>query len=221
WGYRTYKTQAELQRHYRDLIINLQPLLGNGLAAAIYTQTTDVEGEVNGLMTYDRAIINLDVDKTAQMHQRLYRSDILVTRNPVVPTSEEKGQMWKYTNTKPADAWIQPAFDDGTWNLGEGGFGTKGTPGSVVRTEWKTDNIWLRRTFELKNLTFTDLYFRLHHDEDVEVYINGKPVLKRPGFVGRYIEVEVDAEARKALKMGVNTLAVHCKQTTGGQYIDV
>ena len=41
----------------------LHPLIGRGLAAAVYTQTTDVEVEVNGLMTYDREIIKLDVDR--------------------------------------------------------------------------------------------------------------------------------------------------------------
>jgi aminoglycoside/choline kinase family phosphotransferase len=43
----------------------------HGLAAAIYTQTTDVEGEVNGLMTYDRKVIKYDVDKLAHWHKRI------------------------------------------------------------------------------------------------------------------------------------------------------
>ena len=42
-----------------------------GLAAAIYTQTTDVEGEINGLMTYDRKVIKFDAAKLAEMHHRL------------------------------------------------------------------------------------------------------------------------------------------------------
>ncbi|NIP94278.1 MAG: beta-galactosidase, partial [Akkermansiaceae bacterium] len=54
WGYRTYKSKEELHRNYETLIKKLGGLIPRGLAAAIYTQTTDVEGEVNGLMTYDR-----------------------------------------------------------------------------------------------------------------------------------------------------------------------
>jgi len=47
------------------------------------------------------------------------------------------------------EGWAAPGFDDSGWPRGPGGFGTKITPNSVVRTEWKTPAIWLRRTFEL------------------------------------------------------------------------
>jgi len=63
WGYRGYETAQELTDAYRDLIKNLHPLIEEGLAAAVYTQTTDVETEVNGLMTYDRAVIKMDVEE--------------------------------------------------------------------------------------------------------------------------------------------------------------
>ncbi|MCK4300689.1 MAG: beta-galactosidase, partial [Planctomycetes bacterium] len=52
WGYRNFKTKDELAAAYSNLISRLHPMIGRGLAAAVYTQTTDVEGEVNGLMTY-------------------------------------------------------------------------------------------------------------------------------------------------------------------------
>ena len=71
WGYRTFEDRAKLQAGYEDLMQKLEPLVQQGLAAAIYTQTTDVEGEVNGLMTYDRKVIKLDVDKLAQWHKRI------------------------------------------------------------------------------------------------------------------------------------------------------
>jgi len=54
WGYRNYKTKDELVAAYSNLIAKLRPLIAKGLAAAVYTQTTDVEGEVNGYLTYDR-----------------------------------------------------------------------------------------------------------------------------------------------------------------------
>src|SRR5690606_25846617 len=53
WGYRTYKTKEKLAEVYFDLLEQLKPLIDKGLSAAVYTQTTDVESEVNGLMTYD------------------------------------------------------------------------------------------------------------------------------------------------------------------------
>ena len=74
WGYRTFDDQAKLQTAYEGLIEKLAPLVQQGLAAAIYTQTTDVEGEVNGLMTYDRKVMKFDVAKLAQLHRNLIQS---------------------------------------------------------------------------------------------------------------------------------------------------
>jgi hypothetical protein len=71
WGYRTFNTREELQSAYTKLLEDLEPLVVKGLAAAIYTQTTDVEGEVNGLMTYDRKELKFDASKLKAMHQHL------------------------------------------------------------------------------------------------------------------------------------------------------
>jgi hypothetical protein len=71
WGYRTFNTREELQSAYAKLLADLEPLVVKGLSAAIYTQTTDVEGEVNGLMTYDRKELKFDAAKLQAMHQRL------------------------------------------------------------------------------------------------------------------------------------------------------
>lgn len=74
WGYRTYKTKEELHAHYAELIKLLKPLVEKGLAAAIYTQTTDVEGEVNGLTTYDREVVKFDPDTLKKMHAEIYEA---------------------------------------------------------------------------------------------------------------------------------------------------
>ena len=49
-----------------------------------------------------------------------------------------KPDAWRYTTQKPADGWEKPEFDDSSWKSGEGGFGTEGTPGAVVKTEWNS-----------------------------------------------------------------------------------
>jgi beta-galactosidase/beta-glucuronidase len=71
WGYRTFADQSALQAGYEDLMQKLEPLVKQGLAAAVYTQTTDVEGEVNGLMTYDRKVLKYDAAKLAEWHRRI------------------------------------------------------------------------------------------------------------------------------------------------------
>ncbi len=61
WGYRNFKDVPTLTAAYSNLISKLLPMIDKGLSAAVYTQTTDVEIEVNGLMTYDRAVIKMNV----------------------------------------------------------------------------------------------------------------------------------------------------------------
>ena len=73
WGYRTYETQEQLQHEYEQLLAKLPDLIKRGLAAAVYTQTTDVEIEVNGLMTYDRKVNKLNASRTRALHEKLYR----------------------------------------------------------------------------------------------------------------------------------------------------
>ena len=74
WGYKTFEDRAALQAAYEGLIEKLAPLVKNGLSAAIYTQTTDVEGEINGLMTYDRKVVKFDAARLAELHRKLIQS---------------------------------------------------------------------------------------------------------------------------------------------------
>jgi beta-galactosidase/beta-glucuronidase len=73
WGYRSYETRQDLQQAYFQLIDQIPALIQKGLSAAIYTQTTDVEIEVNGLMTYDREIIKMNVEAIRKKNQSLYQ----------------------------------------------------------------------------------------------------------------------------------------------------
>ena len=73
WGYVNIKNQKDLVASYLGLIENLKPLIVKGLAAAIYTQTTDVEGEINGVMTYDRKVVKLNDKKVLKAHQELLK----------------------------------------------------------------------------------------------------------------------------------------------------
>ena len=219
WGYRSYETKEALTAAYEQLIHRLRPLIGDGLTAAVYTQTTDVEIEVNGFMTYDREVIKLDPARTAKLHAKLFGPPPKVIA--VVPTSQKQPQTWRYTTEKPADGWEQPGFNDSTWKEGPGGFGEGTTPNSKVRTPWKTSDIWLRRTVDVPAGGTSGLSLDIHHDEDVEVYINGTQVFSAKGFITDYSIVPLEDKLAAALKPGKNTIAVHCLQKAGGQYIDV
>jgi len=72
FGYRFYETRQELTAAYLALLENeLQPLIAQGLAAAVYTQTTDVEIEINGYLTYDRKVEKMDAEKLRTAHHAL------------------------------------------------------------------------------------------------------------------------------------------------------
>lgn len=218
WGYRTYKTPEELREAYHVLMVRMHPLIGKGMAAAVYTQTTDVEIEVNGLMTYDRAVIKFDLAETAKWHKALFGP--VPEYAELIPTSEKAPQTWKYTTAQPADEWAKPEFDPKDWKSGPGGFGTATTPGTVVGTEWTTKDIWARRTFELKDVPTGAVMLRVHFDEDAEVYVNGVLAARLAGYATSYGEVPMTAAAKKVLKPGTNVLAVRAKNAGGGQYID-
>jgi hypothetical protein len=74
WGYRSFEDADSLTAAYLDLIKKMIPLVRDGLAAAVYTQTTDVEIEVNGLMTYDREVIKMDAEKIGDANKSLINS---------------------------------------------------------------------------------------------------------------------------------------------------
>jgi hypothetical protein len=74
WGYRSFATAEELTEAYLGLIEKLKPLIAGGVSAAVYTQTTDVEVEVNGLMTYDRAVIKMDKERASKANKSVYES---------------------------------------------------------------------------------------------------------------------------------------------------
>ena len=140
----------------------------------------------------------------------------------LVPTAETQPRTWKYATEKPGPGWMAPEFDDSAWKSGPAGFGTPETPGAIVGTAWNTADIWARTEFTVADpAKIGSALLRLHHDDDAEVYVNGVQAVALRRFSTSYEEQPLSAEARSALKPGKNTLAVHCKQKSGGQYIDV
>jgi len=74
WGYVKYRTSGEVTQAYLDLADKLKVLIRRGFSAAIYTQTTDVECEVNGLMTYDRKVIKMDTARISKVNREICNS---------------------------------------------------------------------------------------------------------------------------------------------------
>jgi hypothetical protein len=216
----SYATLLERYTQYADMLVDFKS--NKGLSAAVYTEITDVEMELNGLITYDRKIVKGYAKDFYAVNRRIINEYRYYT--PLAPTSEETPQAWKYTTAQPAATWMNPDFNDAAWTAGNGGFGTDITPGAVIGTLWSSNDIWLRRTFTLSANALDrgeTPVLRLHHDEDCQVYINGVKALDLTGYTSAYAYYNITPEAKAALVPGgENTLAVHCKQVAGGQYID-
>jgi len=226
WGYQGTAGRDDLTEKYVRLLRRTFRLRDKpGLSAAVYTQTTDVETECNGLMTYDRAVLKVDAGKVGAANRGEFPQ---VTT--FVPTAEGispgQGPKWRYTLEKPAPGWEAPTFDDSQWRQGAAGFGAQGTPGAVIGTEWNRTEIWLRRTFDVPagvNPGSLKGGARLvvHHDEDVVVYVNGVKALEEKGYTTDYVMYPMSATVVGGLRPSGNVLAVHCRQTGGGQFVDV
>ena len=219
WGYVSYDNAEALSDAYVNLLTSLRPLIGQGLAAAVYTQTSDVETEVNGLMTYDRKVVKMDPTRIAAAARRLHGPPPKVTT--IVSSSAERPQTWRFQLKQPPENWPATDFDDASWPTGWGGFGARDTPGARLGTRWQENDIWLRRSFTMSALPAGALCLNIFHDDEAEVFLNGRLAAKVAGFNGEYQPVVCCQNAAEFLHEGENHIAVHCHQTKGGQFIDL
>jgi hypothetical protein len=235
WGYggiEDTKTREGLEKTYLDLMVKLGNLAMSGLAGAIYTQTTDVEIEINGLLTYDRKVLKFNPQVLKAAHDDVIKKAALGTKPReticVVPILDTNTSAWAWTTNAPTAGWEKPLFNDSAWARSAGGFGNaqieKDFPQVTVSTRWTTDAIWLRRHFNYKKprSELIRATFKMFHDEDVEVYLNGVLLVSAKGWNNNWDDFSIPAEKfNAAVKEGDNVIAVKVIQKTGGQYIDV
>lgn len=125
---------------------------------------------------------------------------------------------WQYTFDTPSNDWYTKNFNDKQWMTGYAPFGMEQ---NLQNTDWITGQIYIRTEFfvnseDLKNLR--NAFFYVFHDEDCQIYLNGELALERNEYITDYQYFEFD---KNLLQAGMNTLAVKCIQSTGGQLIDV
>lgn len=133
------------------------------------------------------------------------------------------GQKWSVAFQDPGDRWMTREFDDSRWKMARSGFGTEGTPGARLGTRWDSPDIWLRCEINLPtDFGKSGVWLDLHHDESVEIFVNGLPLLERKGYVTDYERIHLSPGQISLFEPGKkNVIAVHCHQTGGGQYVDV
>jgi len=223
WGYVNYKNVKELEDAYEVLVGKLHPYVSEGISSAIYTQITDVENEVNGLMTYDRAVIKMDQKRVRKIADQLYavKSGSFNVRE-VIPTSQKNGQEWRYVFQKPDDSWEKQNFDDADWKIGMGGFGDPKGSNPVIRTEWKNRELWLRKNFNYDGQKDEALYIQVFNqfESETQIYLNGELIVEAPEHSNAYTFIKLDKKAKSLLKPGENIFAVYCKNNRRRAYFD-
>ena len=196
-----------------------------------YTQLTDIEQEQNGIYSYDRKP-KFDLARLHKIQSRKAAYEIDPPLGPARPPiagppiawrvlvgarpDGELARPWRYTVERPADGWIEPGFGDGGWKIGRNGFGNK-MPGA---TPWDTKDIWLRQEFACEDPAIARALLVIHYDNGTEVYLNGKLIWKGEGWNDQYDGFDVSAKVKQSLRKGKNTIAIHCHQDEGGQFID-
>lgn len=198
WGYRTYQTNEVLVKEYARLMYNLYPMINRGLSAAIYTQTTDVEGEVNGLMTYDRKKIKMDPELMRILHNPLYNK--AVKASFLVWDSELSPQSMFVSSQDP--------LKDNKGEINGSAFAAATGPLMLE----KGDQRWAYRTFNLGQELPKNLQLRLLGHGDVNVYLNGRLVADKFVNAKRHYDELNLSDYDGYLKAGENMLLVEMKK---------
>ncbi len=207
-----------LMRRYENLMRQAWKLKENlGTSAVVYAQLTDIENDVIGFYSYDRAVLKMDETRV-----RAANSGLTVPKPLTIlaATAKDAPVDWKYTTKRPPDGWERLGYDDADWKTAPAPFGNLDVPNKPVRTEWKTNEIWLRREVELP-ADFKNPLFLLWHDDETDVYINGILAAKMRGQNGDYEEIPLLTSGREALQPGKNLIAVRVYHRDGNQIFDL
>lgn len=132
----------------------------------------------------------------------------------ILPNADEKEYSSQYTEKTPAKGWQLNNFNDAGWKAGKGTFGD-----GDAKTKWLSKDLWVRRTFNLENNQVQNLNLKIKHDDNVEVYLNGVLIYACNCWTGKYIYIPINSSKAK-LNKGKNVLAIHVKNTAGGQWLD-
>lgn len=137
----------------------------------------------------------------------------------VLPTAATVKWEATFTEKKPAPGWTSVPFNDTAWEKAKAAFGTPDMPN--LSTPWHTEDIWIRRTFDLSDdLSAAPLFLEYSHDDIFELYINGKEVVNTGYTWKNNVLLELSPEVKATLKPGKNVIAAHCNNRIGGGYVD-
>lgn len=139
---------------------------------------------------------------------------------PLVPDARGGESRWSWTTSEPAASWTALEFDASSWSTGSGAFGAPLARPSLPRTPWTEPALWLRRTFELTSIPSAEVRLAIELVGDAEVWLNGALAAGLSSGTPGYFVEALPEEARAALRVGTNVLAIRCTGRTDAACID-
>ncbi|MBD8488257.1 beta-galactosidase [Echinicola sp. CAU 1574] len=211
WGYLTYQDKAEYENEFHSIIKNLEGLISWGLSAAIYTQTTDVEGEVNGMITYDREVVKIDPEKVKKWIKPLYEPRW--KKHDLLTDSEHSPETWKVNFGKVNENWTALDYKDAKWEEQAAPFSGGDNPFLPPSSPWEGDELHLRKTFGLQAVP-EKIYLKYYAPRsEAKVFINGHLVKTLNDGGGRkrhYTHIILEG-AEEYLQEGKNVVSIEVK----------
>jgi hypothetical protein len=207
WGYKTYLENQTLTSEYTQLMYNMELMVPRGLAAAIYTQTTDVEGEVNGLITYDREVIKIPEEMLRILHAPLYR-ELAGKITFINKQSETDANKFKSTQGKVSNDWLNMSAPENFTETSE--------PVAL-----KTGaSVYSYQDFNIADMP-SGLGLKLLGFGDAKVYLNGKLVWQEDKIRTKrhYDDINLSNNI-KYLMPGNNRIAIECTNATQDMKFD-
>ncbi|MCM8568300.1 beta-galactosidase [Gramella jeungdoensis] len=221
WGYLTYSDKEEYLDRFEALIKDLVGLKSFGLSGAIYTQTTDVEGEVNGLITYDREVVKINPERTRELFAPLYKEPEKF--KTIVADSEEKPNHWMVAYDVKKD-WYKSMNKADSWKQRQAPFSTYDNFFLPEGTSWdKNEDLYLIKEFTIDEIP-ESLILRYYLDKSsMEVYMNGKLLTKEKHEGGRkrHYRNQLIDNASDYLKKGKNIIAISVKGESDDRSFDL
>jgi hypothetical protein len=132
----------------------------------------------------------------------------------IATTSDEQDYTVKYTEEAPSGSWENMSYNDASWKTGKAPFAHNR---SANGTRWRTENLWVRRVFDVNTIPNGNAYLKIRHDDNIEVYLNGEKIYSLKGWIERFEYIPINKEK---LKKGKNVLAIHIANTAGGAFLD-
>ncbi|MFO1367478.1 MAG: serine hydrolase domain-containing protein [Marinagarivorans sp.] len=201
---------------------------GNEIRAGVAI-TSHIKGQLASATVSNLSVVtSLSSNINAACDRAQVDGTLDIPTNWISPPARFGDSRWDYTNTQPiGTAWTTENFAlDSNWTPNaSAGFGDPSFHNieyDVRKTDWGTQDLWLRKKITLNSQSDIDsLMFWGRWKNAIEVYINGVLANQTPQGRDQYVYLGLSKKSRALLKIGSNTIAIHSTQTGNDRYFDI